>query len=503
MFLSNYVVGSRLFLRSVFRNINKQRKNIAIYGAGSAGSQIIQALKFNFEYEVKLIIDDAPLLGGQKIFGHEVMGFAEATKKFNELNINTVLLSIPSASFSARKKILSRLSEYAVEVKTIPGLSDLINGSVQINEFKDIEINELIGREMIEADPLLLSKNISGKSVLVTGAGGSIGAELCSQIIELKPKQLLIVDVSEFAIYKTLQNLEQKALEIAVPVSSFVGSVQDRLFISNILRNNSVDVIFHAAAYKHVPLMEMNAFEAIKNNTLATFILSEEAIRYKISTFTLISSDKAVNPTNIMGASKRLAERICHSMNKKNVSTRFSIVRFGNVVGSSGSVIPLFKRQIKSGGPITLTHPNVSRYFMTINEAVQLVIQASALSKFGEIFILDMGEPITIKDLAFKMTSLSGRTAYMENNEAVQDGDIAVRVIGLRHGEKLYEELSYTGNLTPTSHPRIMQVNEKKLTVNQIQEMKSKLELIVKSNNQSKLIDILETYANYTPKSLN
>jgi FlaA1/EpsC-like NDP-sugar epimerase len=494
------VNGIRFGVRSVFRLTNRRhQKHIAIYGAGAAGAQLIQSLKSDPNYCVCMVIDDSKSLQGKRIFGHMVMSFSEATSQFDELDISTVLLAMPSAKLSARQKIISSLSEHSLEVKTIPGLSELIDGSTSINEFKNVDIEDLLGREMVKPDPNLLSKNITGKTVLVTGAGGSIGSELCRQILKLEPDHLLLLDVSEFAIYNIINELESLALDLRVKLSVHVGSVSDRSFVSSVLDGHNVETIYHAAAYKHVPLMEQNLIQAVKNNSLGTLVIAEEAIRAKVSEFTLISTDKAVNPTNIMGASKRLAERICQSMNEKNTKTQFSIVRFGNVLGSSGSVVPIFKKQIEGGGPITITHPDIVRYFMTIDEAVQLVIQASSMSTGVEVFVLDMGKPVKIMDLALKMVQLSGLTAYFENNEKGENGDIAIRVTGLRPGEKMYEELSYGDNLTGTFHPRIMTEQEAPMTPDQMKDATTEIEWLVQANDTTSLIKTLEIYANFTP----
>ncbi|XDZ65411.1 polysaccharide biosynthesis protein [Alphaproteobacteria bacterium LSUCC0684] len=492
--------GIRFVIRSVYRLTNgRYQKHIAIYGAGAASAQIIHSLKSDPNYMVRMVIDDSKNLQGERMFGHTVMSFSEASSKFDKFGISTVLLAIPSASFSDRKKIISRLSEYSLDVKTIPGLSGLINGSVTINEFKDIEIEDLLEREMVKPDPNLLSKNITGKTVLVTGAGGSIGSELCRQILKLEPDHLLLLDISEFAIYNIFSELESLALDLRVKLSIHIGSVSDRSYVSSVLDEHNIETIYHAAAYKHVPLMEQNLIQAIKNNSLGTLVIAEEALRTKVSNFTLISTDKAVNPTNVMGASKRLAERICQSMNGKQTKTQFSIVRFGNVLGSSGSVVTVFKKQIAAGGPITLTHPDITRYFMTIGEAVQLVIQAGSMSIGGEVFILDMGRPIKIMDLAFKMVNLSGLTAYFENNEKGENGDIAIRVTGLRPGEKMYEELSYGDNLTRTFHPRVMTVQEAPIALDQLRGLLAEIEQLVEANDTILLTKILVRLADFTP----
>ena len=418
------------------------------------------------------------------------------------MEVDILLLAMPSASFAARQNIIAKINKHALEVKTIPTVDNLIDGSAPITEFKDIAIEDLLGREPVDPIPELLSKNISGKTVLVTGAGGSIGSELCRQIINLYPKKLLILDISELGIYNISSELEQQAKKIGVQIFNLIGSVQDQNFIASIFNKYNIETIFHAAAYKHVPLMELNPIQAIKNNSMGTLILAKEAVIAKVTNFTLISTDKAVNPSNIMGASKRLAERICQAMNIEQTFTKFSIVRFGNVLGSSGSVVPLFKKQIASGGPITLTHPEVTRYFMTIGEAVQLVIQSSSLVNEGKLFVLDMGTPIKIKDLAFKMIQLTGLRPYLDSDQAKVKGDILVRVTGLRPGEKLFEELSYGKNLSGTSHPRIMTVNEMPIKLKDMRILIERLIKLSKEENLDELIKYLIQIADYTPNDL-
>ena len=498
------VCGSRFIIRALFRmSGSRKRKKLAVYGAGEAGAQILQSLRTSPDYRVRMVIDDNPKIRGQEIFGLRIMSFAEAAKKFEDFEIDTVLLAMPSMGSAARRKIFARVNEHALEVKTIPSLASLINGSAKITEFKDVAIEDLLGRERVAPLSDLMEKNIVGKTVLVTGAGGSIGSELCRQIIQLKPQKLLLLDVSELAIYTISGEVGHDASKFGVELVSLVGPVQDRPFIAAAMRSHKVDTIYHAAAYKHVPLMEQNILQAVKNNTLGTMVLAEEAVRAGVATFTLVSTDKAVNPTNIMGASKRLAERVCQMMNHHQKNTRFSMVRFGNVLGSSGSVVPLFKKQIAAGGPLTLTHPDVTRYFMTIGEAVQLVIQASSLAKGSEVFVLDMGRPVKIIDLAFKMVQLSGLKPYLEGVGDADDneGDIAVRITGLRSGEKMYEELSHSNNLVGTAHPRIMKVTEAAMTAKEMRIVVERLGALVEAEDRAGLIELLVEIADYLPEN--
>jgi len=500
------VCGSRFAVRGLFRiSSSRKRKKLAVYGAGEVGAQILQSLRTSPDYQVRMVIDDNPKNRGQEIFGLRIMNFAEAAKKFKDFEIDTVLLAMPSLGSAARRKIFDRVNERALEVKTIPSVASLINGSAKITEFKDVVIDDLLGRDSVAPLPDLMEKNIAGKSVLVTGAGGSIGSELCRQIIQLKPKKLLLLDISEAAIYTISEEIKRLASQFKVETVSLIGSVQDRPFVAAATRHHEIDTIYHAAAYKHVPLMEQNILQAIKNNTLGTMVLAEEAVRAGVASFTLVSTDKAVNPTNIMGASKRLAERACQMMGIEQTETRFSVVRFGNVLGSSGSVVPLFEKQIEAGGPLTLTHPDVTRYFMTIGEAVQLVIQASSLAKGNEVFVLDMGRMIKIKDLAFKMAQLSGLKPYLEGEgDADEDeGDIAVRITGLRPGEKMYEELSYGDNLVGTAHPRIMTVSEEAMTAKEMRLAAKRLDRLVATEDQQGLIETLIEIGDYRPEKAN
>jgi len=405
---------------------------------------------------------------------------------------------MPSLNFIERQKIISNLNQYSVQVKTIPPIESLIKGSYELRNFKDISIDDLLGRQSIEPITELLSKNINSKSVLVTGAGGSIGSEICRQIINLKPRELLILDVSELAIYQIDTELQLKKQEVGLNIYKYIGSVQDQLFIANIFKHHKIDTIYHAAAYKHVHLMEINVIEAVKNNTLGTMILADAALRAGVKSFTLISTDKAVNPTNIMGASKRMAELICQSLSQTDSLTKFSIVRFGNVLGSSGSVVPLFKKQIEAGGPITLSHPDITRFFMSIKEAVELVIQSSSMSEGGEIFILDMGEAVKIKDLALKMVKLVGLRPYFKT-DTTRRGDILIHITNLRPGEKMHEELSYGSKYNATLHPRIMTVNEKITLSNNIRTHIKNLNLLLDAHDYDGLIKFLVEYANYSP----
>ena len=477
-----------------------QRTPIAIYGAGEAGTQTIASLKSNPRYAPKLIIDDDPLLQGKVMYGLQILSFKSACEKCFKEDIDTVLLAIPSASLPRRQDIINQLSDRSLNVKTIPGLSSLIDGTTTISQIQNIDIEDLLEREAVTPNEGLIAKNISDKTVIVTGAGGSIGSELCRQIIEWRPKRLVTLDVSEAAIYQLSSSLTPRLEGLGIEILPLVGSIQDRDFVKNVLARYPADTIYHAAAYKHVPLMEQNIMQCVKNNVLGTRIVVEEAIAAKVSNFTLISTDKAVNPTNFMGASKRLAELVCLSLAETKPTTCISMVRFGNVLGSSGSVVPLFKRQIENGGPVTVTHQSVTRFFMTIPEAAQLVIQASSLAKGGDIFVLDMGTSIKIIDLAFRMVRLSGLKPYLKTQSNTDKGDIAIELTGLRPGEKLAEELTYSDALSPTEHPRIMTASEAALASNDFQAI---MDEIVEALNNNQHDDLIRNIAKVTSQVCN
>ncbi|MDC6452838.1 nucleoside-diphosphate sugar epimerase/dehydratase [Alphaproteobacteria bacterium] len=456
MILCILMAGMRLFIRYLGQNIShRNRENVAIYGVGTTGIQLMDALRQNPNYSVQLFVDDNPDLDGNYLSGIDVINFNRAKEKFISKDIKTMFLAVSFNVDYIRQQILDILSDYPIKIKVIPSISKLIDTQFKFNHLKDIKIEDLLGREAVEHNNKLMAKIISNKTILVTGAGGSIGSELCRQIIFLKPKKLILLDISEFSIYQLFEELKTYSCTYELDIISMIGSVQDRLFIKNLFDRFKIDTIYHAAAYKHVPLMEQNVMQCVNNNIFGTLNVAELSFGAKVKNFILVSTDKAVNPTNFMGASKRIAEIICLTMSKQQKDTCFSIVRFGNVLGSSGSVVPLFKKQIESGGPITLTHLDVTRFFMTISEAVQLVIQAGSIAQGGEIFVLDMGKPIKILDLAKRMIYLCGKNPILNENKILKDNEIAIKIIGLRPGEKLFEELSYKPNLIGTIHPLI------------------------------------------------
>ncbi len=435
---------------------SKNKINVLIYGAGSAGRQLLTSLENNLEMKVVGFLDDDPQFHRQKILGQTVYDPLIIDKLINNKNVELVLLALPSITRQKRNQIINNLNKYKVIVKTLPSVQDIVEGKVSVSDIKDLSIDDLLNREQVKPNLELLSKNITSKVVMVTGAGGTIGSELSRQIIKLNPKKIILIELSEFALYKINEDL--KNINKSIKIIPLLINIQNKTTIEQVFNTFNIDTVYHAAAYKHVPLVEENICESVKNNVFGTFILAEATLKYNISNFVLISSDKAVRSTNIMGASKRLAEICVQSLyDNQNKQSKFAIVRFGNVLQSSGSVIPKFKQQIKEGGPVTLTHPDVTRYFMTITEASQLVIQAGAMAEKCEVFVLDMGESVKIKDLIEKMIKLSGLSIKNDKN---LDGDIEIKITGLRPGEKLYEELLLGDNPQKTFHEKIQKAQD-------------------------------------------
>ncbi|MDC0977559.1 nucleoside-diphosphate sugar epimerase/dehydratase [bacterium] len=436
---------------------SSNKKNVLIYGAGEAGRQLVISLENNPEFKVIGFLDDNDQLHEQVLLGQTIHSSSDLEKLIITKNVSLVFLAIPSIGRNKRIQIIKRLNQYKLIVKTLPSISEIIDGRVTVSDIKDLNIDDLLDREQIKPDIKLLQKNIDTKTVLVTGAGGSIGSELCRQIIKLKPSKLLLIESNEFALYKIYEEL--KAYDNNQKIISLLVNSQDQAKLEIIFETFKVDTIYHTAAYKHVPLVEENICSGVQNNVFSTLAAAKASVIKKVSNFVLISSDKAVRSTNIMGASKRLAELCIQGISEqpKSNSTNFAIVRFGNVLESSGSVIPKFKKQIQEGGPVTLTHMDVTRYFMTIPEAAQLVIQAGAMGKNSEVFVLDMGESVKIRDLIFKMITLSGLTIKDSQNP---NGDIEIKIVGLRPGEKLYEELLIGDNPQKTNHPKILKTSD-------------------------------------------
>jgi len=437
-----------------------ERKHVLIYGAGSAGRQLAAALANSSEMQVVGFVDDDEALQGSVLSGRTIYSGIDLPGLFERLGVEHVFLALPSASRKRRNEILELIRGTSVEVRTLPGLMDLAHGRVTVDDLRELDIEDLLGRDPIAPDANLMSRNIVGKTVMVTGAGGSIGSELCRQIVALGPNALLLVDNSEVGLYSIHQELESRighGSDLEVRVIPLLASVLDGVRMANILETWRPATVFHAAAYKHVPLVEYNPIDGVRNNVFGTLVAAQTAERHGVENFVLVSTDKAVRPTNIMGATKRLSEMILQSLSDNGGKTCYSMVRFGNVLGSSGSVVPLFRKQIRAGGPITITHEEITRYFMTIPEASQLVIQASAMGSGGEVFVLDMGEPVKIVDLARRMAELSGLSVKDDRHP---NGDIEIEIVGLRPGEKLFEELLIGENSSRTSHARIMKANE-------------------------------------------
>ena len=464
-----WVWFSRGFIRFIVRSYlqaDVQKKRIAIYGAGNAGQQIAAALYNSDEHLPVLFIDDDPSLTGQQLGRLKVYDADSALKLLAKKNVDEVLIALPSVGRMRKSEIVKFLEPAHIKITEIPGLTKLVDGEIRVSDIQEVDIIDLLGRDPVPPIAHLLAKNIQNKIVMVTGAGGSIGSELCRQIIKNQPKMLVLYELTEFALYDIDKELRQTASCEIVPI---LGTVQDQQKLERIIEQYHVQTVYHAAAYKHVPLVECNPIAGLKNNAIGTANSLNAAVKKGVETFVLISTDKAVRPTNVMGASKRMAELYCQAVAETKPNTQISIVRFGNVLGSSGSVVPLFRQQIAKGGPITVTHPDVTRYFMTIPEASQLVIQAGALGSGGDVFLLDMGEPVRIQDLARQMIALSGLKVREANTT---DGDIEIAYSGLRPGEKLYEELLIDQDNTGyTEHTRILRSFEKHYPLQEIQSV--------------------------------
>ena len=465
---------------------------VLIYGAGDAGRQLASALSHSYEMQVVGFLDDDISQQGQNLLGRRIYDPNRLLSLVTDLKVSSVLLAIPSANRYRRNQILKLVRDAKVSVQTLPSVSDLAQGKVSTQDLRSLDIDDLLGRELVLPDSDLLSKNGHKKNVLVTGAGGSIGSELCRQILEQSPKTLILVDQSEFALYQIHQELSNRLSNLHLPqleIIPLLASVTNQERMHAILKEYQPDIIYHAAAYKHVPLVEANPVEGIRNNVIGTLTMSKLAMELGVPNFVLISTDKAVRPTNVMGASKRIAEMILQALASNKPQTRFSMVRFGNVLDSSGSVVPKFRQQIKDGGPVTITDLRITRFFMTIPEAAQLVIQAGAMATGGDVFLLDMGEPVRIVDLARRMIELSGLDVKDDLNP---NGDIGIQEIGLRPGEKLYEELLIEGSPEATAHPRIFKSHEDYLTWEVIEKKLTAMERSMQSNDKNAITGMLK-----------
>lgn len=503
MLLLFAVGASRLLVRmwlgeqylGIVRRMN--RPKVLIYGAGNSGRQLAAALIHSHDMQVVGFLDDDDRLHGHVLNGQHIYSPADLDGLATTLNISDVLLAMPCLSRKRRNEILTQIRSAHVAVRTLPSFTDLAQGKVNVSDLRELDIDDLLGREPVAPNHILLAKNVEGKVVLVTGAGGSIGSELCRQILAVAPAKLLLIEQSEFALYGIHQELEEKHSGLEVVLVPLLASVQDDDRMREIMSTWHPDTVYHAAAYKHVPLVEHNPAAGIKNNVLGTLRTAQAALENGVSDFVLISTDKAVRPTNIMGASKRLAEMVLQALAAISTGTKFSMVRFGNVLGSSGSVVPKFRQQIRDGGPITLTHPEITRYFMTIPEASQLVIQAGAMAKGGDVFVLDMGQSVKIIDLARRMVELSGLAVKDEQNP---DGDIEIEITGLRPGEKLYEELLIGDNPKPTSHSRIMKAHEEFIPWADLEGRLKALEMALNVNDVGVIRLMMEKLVSgYTP----
>lgn len=525
-----FIGGLRLMMRQYFlgdwftaaRHIPFARREsgllcVAIYGGGAAGNQLAAALRMSRIMRPVAFIDDDPDIADRVISGLHVYAPSNINRMLADTGAQEILLAIPSASRARRKEILEFLETFPLHVRSVPSFLDLASGSVKLEDIQEVDIADLLGRDSVPAQEQLLAHCITGKVVMVTGAGGSIGSELCRQILALKPVSLILYEHSEFNLYSILTELEQRIHREAIPVKVIpvLGSVRNFAHLKNIVSLWSVDTMYHAAAYKHVPMVEFNIAEGFFNNVIGTLNAAQAAIAAKVSNFVLISTDKAVRPTNVMGSTKRLSELILQALSRESMphlmhageeanlsvvnTTRFTMVRFGNVLGSSGSVIPLFHRQIKAGGPLTVTHPKITRYFMTIPEAAQLVIQAGSMGQGGDVFVLDMGAPVRIAELAEKMIHLSGLSVRSERNPL---GDISIEFTGLRPGEKLYEELLIGGNVGLTEHPMIMSAQEDYLIWSELKQKLEELLSAIAREDLNGVRQILrEVVSGYTPES--
>ena len=487
LFSSFQMAASRLFMRDmIFRKIfSKKIKNILIYGAGQAGAQLAASLYIRGGYKIINFVDDNPQLWGRNLNNIKILKPKEIYKIVS--SVDEILLAIPSLSLKKRKVILEKLSNFSKPVLQIPSLEDISSGFQKISELRPITFDDLLCRDVVPPDRGLLCKSIDNLNVCITGAGGSIGSELCKQIVQFKPKSMILFERSEVALYQINKQLEN--LNSDINLYPILGSANDFNLVKKVFEDRKVEVVFHAAAYKHVPLVEKNPIQGIYNNVISTNIICRVSKLLKVKKFILISTDKAIRPTNVMGASKRVAENIVRGYSINNFHTKFAIVRFGNVLGSSGSVVPLFEKQISRGGPITLTHPDIIRYFMTITEASQLVLQAASLSKGGDVFLLDMGLPVKIRTLAEQMIKLSGLTIKNENNP---NGDIEIINTGLRPGEKLFEELLIEDNSEITKHPLIFRAKEPNIDNQDLFDRVEKLENYLKNQNSNKSLQVLQ-----------
>ncbi|MDJ0036570.1 nucleoside-diphosphate sugar epimerase/dehydratase [Pantoea allii] len=484
------IAGSRLLIRMLLNRAMNLGIKVIIYGAGPSGRQLLPALSQAAEYYPIAFVDENERLQNTIIHGVTVYSPEKLRWLVEKNDVKKILLAMPTASREHKREVISMLDGLTCEVLSIPSMVELVEGKATIDTIKKVSIADLLGRDPVAPLPMLISKNIKEKAVLVTGAGGSIGSELCRQIAINRPVTLVLYEISEFSLYAIEREISalNEAQNLEIKVVPILGNVQEQPHLERVMKKFSIETVYHAAAYKHVPLVEYNVYDGVTNNIFGTLKCANAAINCGVKKFVLISTDKAVRPTNTMGASKRMAELVLQSLSVKQHNTCFCMVRFGNVLGSSGSVVPLFEKQIEAGGPITLTHPDIIRYFMTIPEAAQLVIQAGAMGKGGDVFVLDMGEPVRIMDLAHRMITLSG--LRVKNNET-GEGDIAIQITGLRPGEKLFEELLIGDNVDKTQHPRILTAHEIMLDYDVLSHYLEQIQQACVSFDQAKIREVL------------
>lgn len=454
-----YLLGSRYAAQYLLNRRNPERECVIIYGAGEAGARLVLSLQDGDSFLPVAVVDDKTMLQGNRVGGILVHPRQRLEDLISEFDVTRVLLALPSASRRRRLTIISNLEKFNVHIQTIPDLNHLVSGKARVDDLRDVDVADLLGRDAVPPDNELLRASVTGKSVMVTGAGGSIGSELCRHVLRQSPRTLVLFEISEVALYSIEKEIRKLAKKhgIDTEIVGLLGSVHHQDRVHEVMQSFEVKTVYHAAAYKHVPVVEQNILEGVHNNIFGTLHLARAAVQARVETFVLISTDKAVSPTNVMGATKRFSELVLQAMQDQHEDCCFCMVRFGNVLESSGSVVPLFREQIRAGGPVTVTHRDIIRYFMTIPEAAQLVIQAGAMARGGDVFVLDMGDPVKIQDLARRMIRLMGLTVRDDENP---DGDIEIEYTGLRPAEKLYEELMIGTNVSGTSHPRIMRANE-------------------------------------------
>ncbi|MGI9263257.1 MAG: polysaccharide biosynthesis protein [Woeseiaceae bacterium] len=494
-----YVLGSRTAARLLLNRRGPMQENVIVYGAGSAGSRLAIALYGGESYVPVAMVDDDRRVHGKQVSGLEVHAPEALPELIERLRVTKILLALPSIPRRRRKAIIKELEALPVRLQIMPEIDDLVSGRSRVDDLRDVDVVDLLGRETVPPNRALLGSTVADQSVMVTGAGGSIGSELCRQIILQRPKSLILLEISEAALYEI--NAEMCGIaareEIPCEIFALLGSAHQQDRVLEVMQTFEVNTVFHAAAYKHVPVVEQNIIEGIRNNVFGTMRTASAAIAAGVDNFVLISTDKAVSPTNVMGATKRLAELTLQALQDGDHATRFSMVRFGNVLASSGSVVPLFRQQIRDGGPVTVTHREIIRYFMTIPEAAELVIQASAMARGGDVFVLDMGQPVRIRDLAHRMIRLSGLTVRDEENP---EGDIEIRYTGLRPAEKLYEELLIGANTSETEHPRIMRAMEDYLPKPELDRVLDELHGAIRNRDREKAREmLLHSVSEYQP----